>query len=363
MNDRKCVWACGAVLLAAQLLAGCTSPMPANLGEYYSTFDHEGVVPSERVLRHGPYLLDVYPMSARLSGHSLFYAPKRNDDAWVRADPLIHAFRESLQRASEEHFSRPKPPELPDLMMGAAWIWMSTTNSPGEEPHTGDFAFLPTHTNTAMRAMGKGYWCWLFGGKNANCRLPGHEFPAMRRSAAEKYPLLFPASGKGKRLELAAIKVELSPDENPDIPCFHTVWAFYLRGRDAPGPRFSFTTFSMNDYKPSPCGEQSPLLWDAAAGKAALKTPRGNVPLHAPSKPFVMDETFVAYYRELIENRFAAAVVQLLNGMTDGELDALENGEWGPDEYRIDKADYDNGGINYSNALSEENKIRFHSRR
>lgn len=363
MKTRESVWTCGTVLLAAHLLAGCTSPMPANLGNYYSTFDHEGVVPSERVLRHGPYRLEVYPMSARLPGHSIFYAPKRNDDAWTMASSYAHAYREELQRASEEHFSRPKPPDLPDLMMGTAWLWMSKTNSPGWESNTGDFAFLSTHTNETMRAMGNLYRCWVFGGKNANNRLSGHDFPAMRRRTAEKYPLLFPGSGKGKRLELAAIQVELAPGENPDIPCFHTVWAFYLRGRDAPGPRFSFMTFSMNNYMPSPCGDQSPLLWDAAAGKAALKTPRGNVPLHVPEKPFVMDETFVAYYRELIENRFAAAVVHLLNTMTDEELDALENGEWGPDEYRFDKSEYDNDGVNSFNASVEENKIRFRYRR
>lgn len=363
MKTKERVLACGAVLLATHLFGGCASPVPPQLGNYFSTFDPEGVVPSERVLRHGPYRLDVYPMNARLSGHSIFYAPKRNDEAWAGASARTRAYREELERASEEHFSHPKPPDFPDLMMGTAWLWMSKTDSPGGAANSPDFAFLPTHTNASMRAMANMYRCWVFGGKNAISRLPGDDFPAMRRYTAQKYPLLFPASGKGKRLELTAIQAGISPDEDPDIPCHHAMWALYLRGEKAPVRRFSFMTFAMNNYMPSPCGGQSPLVWDSTTGKATLKTPGGDVPLHVPAKPFVMDESFLSYYREMLENRFAAAVVQLLNGMTDEELDNLENGEWGPDEYRIDKADYDNGGVNNFNAQVEENKTLYHYRR
>lgn len=367
MNTTKSICMQGAILLAACWLGGCASPTPVSLGDYYSTFEHERVEPSERVLRHGPYKLEVYPMSASLHGQSFFYAPKRNDVAWRQAPPLAHNYREKLERTSEEHVSHPKRPDVPDMLLGTAWLWTSTTNetlapllwaSATNEVNPvatfRDFAFVPNHPDPVVRAVGMGnvFRCWVFGGKNANRHISGHDFPAMRRHTVQAHPVLFPQEGKGKRLDLAALNIAIYPSEDPDIPCHHSIYAVYQRGGGVPVPKFSYMTFEMNKGRPSPCGAGSPLAWDEQTGTAVLKTLGGDVPLHEPAQPLTtMDETFFAYYRNLMESRFAASVVQLLNSMTDEQLDALEEVEWGPDEYKADKADYDNGGINYELAL------------
>lgn len=367
MNTIKSICMQGTILLAACWLGGCASPAPLSLGDYFSTFDHERVEPSERVLRHGPYKLEVYPMVASLQGHSIFYAPKRNDDAWHRAPPIAHTYREKLERTSEEHVSHPKRPDAPDLVLGTAWQWMSTTNeilahllwaSETNEvtpvASFRDFACAPNHPDPIAQAIGMGtlFRCWVFGGKNANSRFSGHDFPAMRRYTVQKHPVLFPEAGRGKRLDLAAVNLFIGPSEDPDVPCHHTIRTVYQRGGKVPLPKFSYTSFSMYNGQPSPCGGNSPLAWNEQTGTAVLKTMGGDVPLHVPAHPLTkMDESFLEYSRNLMSDRFAASVIQLLNGMTDEQLDALEEVEWGPDEYKEDKADYDNGGIDYRLSL------------
>lgn len=354
MNTTKSICMQGAILLAACWLGGCASPTPVSLGDYYSTFDLDRVEPSERVLRHGPYKLEVYPMSASLHGQSIFYAPKRDGVAWHQTVTSAHNYREKLERTSEEHVSHPKRPDVPDMMLGMAWMWKSATNEVNPVASFRDFAIAPNHPDAFVRSVGMGnlFRCWVFGGKNANSYFSGHNFPAMRRHTVQTHPVLFPLEGKGKRLDLAALNITVYPSEDPDIPCHHFIYAVYQRGGRVPLPKFSYMAFGMKGGRPSPCGAGSPLAWDEQTGTAVLKTLGGDVPLHAPAHPLTtMDGTFFEYYRDLMESRFAASVVQLLNSMTDEQLDALEEVEWGPDEYNVDKADYDNKGINYGLSL------------
>lgn len=313
------------VLLAALFLAGCRTPTPPplNVQHYYSTFDHEGVAPSERVLRHGPYHLDdVHATVANLDGRSMFFAPRRNDPDWRHGPRSVHEYRDILVEMAQL-LAGTEQVDVADLLM-ATTLRVASFHAPF-------YALTPTSTNDTERYLSIAYQCRISGGvdsRNSYC----HDFQKMRARAMLKHPELFPATGKGKRLKLWIVHAGItSARENPDMPFPYDVWGAYVGGgTNLPKRKISFMTFcghpggTMTDGEHARC----PVDVDPQSGQATLNLPEGRVPLHG--SPGVVSNGCLNRdaYRDLFGDRLAAMAIQLLNGMTDEELDALEDGEW-----------------------------------
>lgn len=292
-----------AVLLA---MAGCATPSTrvADIN-HYSTVDPASVAPSPRILQHGPYELQMMaPIYGFSAGASLFYAPKRG--LWTEYPAGDRDFRkmvnEKIEHDVREMFNLPGPAEIEDWLMYFQSFWLLRKK-------VAHFRMDPLSSDNDFRLFAQSIRWAVYSGNEALSRC---DFNTMYDYTVRHYREVFPKQGSGKRLIITPICYEVaSPSEDPEIPCIHAIWAicaWKVLDSGKPCPRFRFLTF--------PAKAGGPVHVDAVTGQATLETEHGTVSLYGPSGPDYLGE------------RFAAAVIQLLEGMSDEELDALEDVEW-----------------------------------
>lgn len=318
------------VVVAASLVLGfgCVAPNARTSGsstqhgsapakeqefDHFSTIDIADCIVSEHVKQHGPYRIEMQP-PIHFFGLStpVFFIRQipefdPSNSHFLALAELADTFKEKAKR---EISGTDREPELSDMILISRDFMAFGYNNGNSNFEMSKLK----NSNPKLEGCFSMLGFSLYSGSYVASSFDARPFVP---SCAERHRDIFPAHGRGKLLKIQAVHAMCWQHTDPVKPFFHTEWTLFLMGDRRPLPKIQYMGIPANYDGTLFSRFEDHVYRDPATEKLLLKTASGEVPLYE------------VQFRETAGiDRFDAALVQLLNSMSDTDLDELEDVSW-----------------------------------